>query len=729
MRSPIALVIMIAVGLSLPASADWNPGSPAKYFQLPDLDTTGIDVNSTSPFIVADDFLCRETGPITDIHIWGSWRNDYVPLGSAGEVNFSLYILSDVPAETSPTGYSMPGEILWQHNFAPNQYAFRIYADGLEEGWLDPPEGYLFPGDHICYQYNFSLSEEDWFQQVGTTEEPVVYWLEVQAYPADPGAMFGWKTSLDHWNDDATYASGNEPNITERFELVYPPAHPLASQSMDMAFVIESDEAIEAYDFGDAPDPGYPTTAASDGARHVVVPGRTIGNNIDSEADGQPDPDALGDDITSGQPDDEDGVFFLTPFSPGDPVDFAVKTAWSGVLDIWFDWDGDGSWNEPSDYVFGGIPVSTGYTNFTANVPSSATVGTVSFARFRFSSAGTPLPTGAAADGEVEDHKFVIDEEWLAKWARYPDITEGGIDVECSNGYLLADDFLCEETGKITEIHVWGSWNNDALPYGDDPDAVSFTLSIHADVPDSVTGTYSMPGDVLWLHEFQPGDFVSQIWRDGIEEGWMTPPDALLFPADHVCWHYAFYIDQEDAFTQVGTEEEPVVYWLDVQAEPADQTTSFGWKTSYEHWNDDAVWGYGEEPYIGPWSELVYPAGPMAGESIDLSFAIFTEEDTGIGDAPTETSFRLRQNMPNPFNPSTLIAFDVPPGGGRVTIEVFDVAGRRVTTLVDGEQTAGRKAAVWNGTSSDGTPLASGVYFCRMRAPGFNDDRKLVLLR
>jgi hypothetical protein len=105
------------------------------------------------------------------------------------------------------------------------------------------------------------------------------------------------------------------------------------------------------------------------------------------------------------------------------------------------------------------------------------------------------------------------------------------------------------------------------------------------------------------------------------------------------------------------------------------------------------------------------------------------ESTTGAGDHSAPSSFALYQNAPNPFNPETAIRYDVPAPGGKVTLKVFDVSGRLVRTLVDGTQTAGRHTARWNGKNDEGQGVASGIYFCRMTAPGFTERRKLVLMR
>ncbi|NIO28033.1 MAG: choice-of-anchor D domain-containing protein [Candidatus Latescibacteria bacterium] len=105
---------------------------------------------------------------------------------------------------------------------------------------------------------------------------------------------------------------------------------------------------------------------------------------------------------------------------------------------------------------------------------------------------------------------------------------------------------------------------------------------------------------------------------------------------------------------------------------------------------------------------------------------------TGVGgdeDPTVPDAFALYQNVPNPFNPTTTIAYDVPAGGGRVRLDIFDVSGRLVRILVDGTQTEGVKRASWDGRNNQGAVVASGVYFCRMTAPEFTQTRKMVLLR
>ena len=158
---------------------------------------------------------------------------------------------------------------------------------------------------------------------------------------------------------------------------------------------------------------------------------------------------------------------------------------------------------------------------------------------------------------------------------------------------------------------------------------------------------------------------------------------------------------------------------------------AFGWKTSTEHWNDAAVWVLGEEPYAGMWNDLSYPpTHPFFTEPIDLAFVITTGYGTGVPEEETiPERFDLLQNVPNPFNATTVITYDVPIGGGHVAIEIFDVAGRRVATLVDGPETAGRNRVTWRGVDENGRELGSGVYFCRLRAGEYEATGKMLLLK
>ena len=90
--------------------------------------------------------------------------------------------------------------------------------------------------------------------------------------------------------------------------------------------------------------------------------------------------------------------------------------------------------------------------------------------------------------------------------------------------------------------------------------------------------------------------------------------------------------------------------------------------------------------------------------------------------------FNLKQNYPNPFNPETRIRFALA-AGGHCSLEVYNVTGRRVATLVDGFLPAREHTVTWDGCDDHKQPLASGVYFYRLDAGDQRASRKMVLLR
>ena len=89
--------------------------------------------------------------------------------------------------------------------------------------------------------------------------------------------------------------------------------------------------------------------------------------------------------------------------------------------------------------------------------------------------------------------------------------------------------------------------------------------------------------------------------------------------------------------------------------------------------------------------------------------------------------FELFQNYPNPFNPSTTIPYQLP-APARVRLEVFNLLGQRVATLVDEEQQAGLHTAAWNGTDAAGRPVGAGVYLYGLRGGAPGGTRRMVLL-
>ena len=118
--------------------------------------------------------------------------------------------------------------------------------------------------------------------------------------------------------------------------------------------------------------------------------------------------------------------------------------------------------------------------------------------------------------------------------------------------------------------------------------------------------------------------------------------------------------------------------------------------------------------------------GPVAQVTTDAD-GHFALPLAALGGPVVPQGFALGQNYPNPFNPSTIIPYQLPTAA-HVRLEVFNVLGQRVATLVDEERPAGLHAARWDATDAAGQAVAAGVYIYRLRGAGVELTRRLVLV-
>ncbi|MFC1520018.1 LruC domain-containing protein [Pseudomonadota bacterium] len=171
-------------------------------------------------------------------------------------------------------------------------------------------------------------------------------------------------------------------------------------------------------DFGDAPD-SYGTLIDSNGARHNMVAGMSLGSVIDNESDGYPAP--LSDDESDGI-DDEDGISMPTGFEVGEEAVLLITVEGDGAyINGWIDWGQDGQFDS-EDQVIIARSVSSGTSTVTINVPNWAKTG-ATWSRFRLSSEASLLPTGGVSDGEVEDYPITVTETGITI-SYYPSSSE-----------------------------------------------------------------------------------------------------------------------------------------------------------------------------------------------------------------------------------------------------------------------------------------------------------------
>ena len=572
-------------------------------------------------------------------------------------------------------------------------------------------------------------------------------------------------------------------------------------------------------DFGDAPDPTYPTLISSGGAEHYIVSGIKLGTQVDDDPDGQPDSLALGDDNAGS--DDEDGITFPEQLFIGTMADITVRAYGGGRLSMWLDGNGDGDWDDPGERLVCGRLMSVGTETLSVEMPAGFTSGQT-FARFRYASASIYSPSGVAQDGEVEDYAVSLHEYSPASIDIQPaSLTFNVLAGEVASDTLIISNFGTENLHWTTREETPPARDGGgAAPLGlGGPDAFGYRW-IDSNEPGGPVFDMSMPGtweylplgddDVLTVALPFPFPFYGETKTQvGItSEGYLTfedgevpsynacipttaPPNDLIAPL--WCWYdfeytgYVHYNDSSDDCFGVYYEEmyhmTPMYgSWFQVQLH-SNGTILF----QYEFFEDYPEYGtigienadgsiglevacntlYAEENMAirieDPCAWLVEnPADGMAGalgsfaveiwiDATDLAAGVYEGEivfvsndaanpefavpvtvnvtATGVEEQPVPTEYRIRGNCPNPFNPTTVIAYDLPQSGS-VDLRVYDVTGRLVRVLEDGVQREpGTHTRSWDGCDDDGVSVASGVYFCEMSANGETVRGRMVLLK
>lgn len=240
-------------------------------------------------------------------------------------------------------------------------------------------------------------------------------------------------------------------------------------------------------------------------------------------------------------------------------------------------------------------------------------------------------------------------------------------------GYQVVVPTLCDSTiagGPCTSVFMVSAVTADPLTFFDsDPDSGWSTDDLAPGAPAAVTASYRQEGVALDWADAPEADFqVYRIYR-------ATDPDFV--PAPEALVH------------QTGASA-----WADPSPNP--------WGHHYRITTVDVAGNEGE------------PGQPGALSSVEP------------GAAPGRTA--LLGAAPNPFNPSTTLAFELA-APGHARLRVYDAAGRLVATLVDENRGAGRHEIVWDGRDDGGRAVASGVYLYRLDSAAYGATRRMVLLK
>ncbi|MCK4427510.1 MAG: hypothetical protein KAW16_03390, partial [candidate division Zixibacteria bacterium] len=203
-----------------PDCEEWS-NHKMHFPQLPDLE--GWDVYALFSKTLADDWQCSATGPVLDIHFWGSWKDmdgdPYTDDFQTPMPFFQLSIHRNIP-ETPDTPWSRPGEQIW---FWEGEVPGTPFEPPAMEHWFNPNTGEVLYNDHVPYwRYDFFFDQADPPPEPFFQDKDSIYWLNISAQYIDPlYYQWGWKSSRDHFMDDATYT--DNPPDGPWFPLYEPP--------------------------------------------------------------------------------------------------------------------------------------------------------------------------------------------------------------------------------------------------------------------------------------------------------------------------------------------------------------------------------------------------------------------------------------------------------------------------------------------------------------------------
>ena len=126
---------------------------------------------------------------------------------------------------------------------------------------------------------------------------------------------------------------------------------------------------------------------------------------------------------------------------------------------------------------------------------------------------------------------------------------------------------------------------------------------------------------------------------------------------------------------------------------------------------------YSEDFNSNPLVAVADDFGQFTGDMISLDF-----------DNSLPSSFALHSNYPNPFNPSTKISYSIPESGD-ISLNIYDMRGRRIKSLVNKNQASGRYLIEWNATDDYGNNVGAGVYIYQLRSKNKTLSQKMVLMK
>jgi hypothetical protein len=300
-----------------------------------------------------------------------------------------------------------------------------------------------------------------------------------------------------------------------------------------------------------------------------------------------------------------------------------------------------------------------------------------------FGNAGGTITRGGDIACDADGYVYIVD-RYQGRVAVFDSEWEFVVDV---NARALSGEMLDVPTGIAVDaqgtVYVASTESNSVHVFFVDKTAVPEGALAAAPLFPSPAGTVAV-GDVRLVARLASDPGNGNVLAADFQIVEAHAPDATIAEAIGIA---ADEVGVDDDGRLVGT----ATWRPEAELEPG---AVYQWRTRAR-----------AESRVGPWSGLV----------------TFTTRAATL-------KHDLEPNYPNPFNPQTTIAFTVP-ATDRATLEIFDLRGTVVWSKTFQNLTAGRHTAGWDGHDNKGNSVASGVYFFRFQTEGFQQTRKMVLVR